>query len=206
MSDFDPELGRAHEDLCRFLSACWCEPTPAFAEERLFDSMEQAARRIDPSLAAHARRLGEACDGQDLQTLLVDYTRLLLGPVQPRATPYGSFWLSGETQLMQDSSLAVLELYRQGGFQVDEEARELPDHVALELEFLYLLTFSSNQARQADHLDALATTEALRRRFLAEHLGAWIGRFAAAVEAGAETAFYRQLATFTERFVRLQAA
>ncbi len=123
----------------------------------------------------------------------------------PRAKPYGSLWLSGETQLMQDSTLAVLELYRQGGFQVDDDARELPDHVAVELEFLYLLTFSGNQARQAGRLDVVATTKALRRRFLAEHLGAWIGRFASAVEAGAETAFYRELATLTERFVRLQA-
>jgi TorA maturation chaperone TorD len=39
---------------------------------------------------------------------------------------------------------------------------------------------------------------------LREHLGAWIGRFAAAVKSGAQTAFYRELADLTERFVRME--
>ena len=36
-------------------------------------------------------------------------------------------------------------------------------------------------------------------------MGAWIGSFAAAVKSGAETAFYRELAEFTEKFVRMEA-
>jgi TorA maturation chaperone TorD len=47
--------------------------------------------------------------------------------------------------------------------------------------------------------------DALRRRFLEEHLGVWIGRFGAAVTAGAQTDFYRALAALTERFVALEA-
>ena len=97
---------------------------------------------------------------------------------------------------------AVLEIYSEGGFDIDEDFQELPDHVAVELEFLYLLTFTQNQARQAGDSDALAASEQLQQRFLDAHLGAWIGPFAAAVQAGAETPFYRVLATLTERFVR----
>jgi TorA maturation chaperone TorD len=47
--------------------------------------------------------------------------------------------------------------------------------------------------------------DALRRRFLAGHLGAWVGPFSAAVKAGAETDFYRALAALTQRFVDLEA-
>ena len=54
------------------------------------------------------------------------------------------------------------------------------------------------------HEDKETTFEQLQQRFLDEHLGAWIGPFAAALQAGAETPFYRVLATLTERFVRLQ--
>ncbi len=206
MPGIDPDQAGAREDLCRYLAGCYYEPGPEFAEERLFDSMLAAASRIDPGLAEHARRLGEAFAGQDLQTLLVDYTRLFLGPVQTLAKPYGSVWLSGETTLMQDSSMAVLELYGQGGFEIDEAFRELPDHVAVELEFLYLLIFNLNQARRAADADAASATAALQQRFLAQHLGAWIGPFCAAVQAGAETAFYRELGAFTERFVRMEEA
>jgi TorA maturation chaperone TorD len=88
---------------------------------------------------------------------------------------------------------------------MDSEFMELPDHVAVELEFLYLLTFNRNQAARAGQLDAAFTIERLQQRFLGEHLGAWIVPFAAAVAAGAETAFYRELAAFTERFVRMQS-
>ena len=205
MSDYDPDQATARADLCRFLSACFYEPAPEFAEENLFDSMLVAAKRVHPDLAEHARKLGEAFAAQDLQTLLVDYTRLFLGPVQALASPYGSSWLSAPAQTEENPAFAVLDLYSAGGFEIDEEFRELPDHVAVELEFLYLLNFNKNQASKAGKMDDLTLTELLEQRFLSEQLGVWIGPFAAAVKAGAETAFYRELAEFTERFVRVEA-
>lgn len=205
MSDYAPDEATARADLCRFLSACYYEPAPEFAEENLFHSMLVAAASIHPDLADSARRLGEAFAAQDLQTLLVDYTRLFLGPMQALASPYGSSWLSAPVQTEENPPLAVLDLYSAGGFEIDEEFRELPDHVAVELEFLYLLIFNKNQASQAGNMDDLTLTELLQRRFLGEHLGVWMGPFAAAVKAGADTAFYRELAAFTERFVRMEA-
>lgn len=202
----DEDKAAARADLCRFLAGCYYEPGPEFAEEKLFDSMLAAALRIDPDLAERARRLGDAYAAEDTQTLLVDYTRLFLGPVQPLAQPYGSVWLSGETTLMQDSTMALVELYKQGGFEIDPEFRELPDHVAVELEFLYLLLFRQNRAHPSGDAGDAATAAALQQKLLREHLGAWIGPFTAAMKAGAQTAFYRVLAELTERFVRLQGA
>lgn len=206
MSEYDPDEAIAREDLCRFLSACFYEPGPEFAEENLFGSILAVATRIDPDLANQARKVGEAFAAQDLQTLLVDYTRLFLGPVQALAKPYGSSWLSAPSQTEAPRSLAVLEVYNAGGFEVDDEFMELPDHVAIELEFLYLLTFTRNEAQRAGQMDGLAAAELLERQFLSEHLGAWVGPFAAAIKSGAETAFYRELAELTERFVRIEEA
>jgi len=202
MPDYDPDEGTAAADLFRFLSACYYEPTPAFAEEHLFESLRIAAGRVDAALAVPARGLGEAFASDDLQALLVDYTRLFLGPVQPLARPYGSFWQTGETMPMQDRTLAVVALYRQGGFEIDEEFHELPDHVAVELEFLYLLNFKLAGAERCGDHPARRELVALRQRFLAEHLGAWVGGFAAAVRQGAQTDFYRQLAALTEGCVQ----
>lgn len=204
MSDYDPDEATAREDLCRFLSACYYEPAQEFAEEHLFDAMLVAAARIHPDLADHARKLGAAFAAQDLQTLLVDYTRLFLGPVQALANPYGSCWLDETAQSDGNSALAVIDLYRAGGFDVDEEFGELPDHVAVELEFLYLLTFAGNEARRAGQMADLSAAEQLERQFLGEHLGAWVGPFAAAVKSGAETEFYRELAELTERFIHMK--
>lgn len=206
MPDHDPDQAAAREDLCRLLAACYYEPSPEFVEERLFDSMRNAARYLDPALARIAERLGRDFAAQDLQVLLLDYTRLFVGPPQPLVRPHGSFWLTGESTPWQDASLAVLALYDEAGFDLDDESREAPDHVALELEFLYLLTSRQNEAHRAALADVLRDWEQLARLFLARHLGAWIDGFAATVRAGAQTDFYRDLAELTERFVHWEQA
>lgn len=195
----------ARETLCRLLAACYYQPGPEFAEEKVFHTMLDAAGRIDPELAALARRLGEAFDAEGLESLLLNYTRLFLGPNQILAKPYGSVWMSADQALMQDSTMAVMQLYAEGGFEIAEDFRELPDHIAAELEFLYLLIFRENQARRTGEREALDVAVGLRRRFLDEHLGRWVGPFTAAVRAGAQSAFYRELAELTDRFVAAEA-
>src|SRR3990172_4313196 len=151
MSAYDQDRGLAREDLCRFLAACYYQPGPEFAEEKVFDSMGHAATGIHPELAAQARRLGEEFSAEGPESLLLDYTRLFLGPSHAIAKPYGSVWLEDQNTLMGDSTMAVLALYEEGGFEIDAEFRELPDHIAAELEFLYLLIYRENQAhRNAD--------------------------------------------------------
>ena len=195
----------AREDLCRFLSACFYEPSAALAEERVFDSMLAAATAIHPDLAGHACKLGEAFAAQDLQALLVDYTRLFLGPIQALALPYESAWREGGEASGADPTAAVLELYEQGGFDIGEDFGDLPDHVAVELEFLYLLLFKQRKALESGNMGDLASARAQLQQFLGEHLGAWIGAFTDAVKEHAETSFYRELAALTERFVRLES-
>jgi putative dimethyl sulfoxide reductase chaperone len=194
----------ARQELCRFLAGCYYEPGPEFAEERLFDSMQEAAQRISPELAEHARRLGQAFAAASLQDLLVDHTRLFLGAPQALAKPYASVWLSTDPELMQDSAMQLLRLYEQGGFEIDAEFRDLPDHVAVELEFLYLLSFQLNQAKASGDEQALQALASLRTDFLVGHLGRWLGGFILAVHDHAHSDFYRELAEFTELFVRME--
>ncbi len=205
MPHYDPDKGTAREDLCRYLAACYYQPGPEFAEEKVFDSMLDAANRIHPDLAAHACRLSEEFSAEGSDSLLLDYTRLFLGPAHIIAKPYGSVWLDGEETLMQDSTMAVQALYEEGGFEIDEDFRELPDHIAAELEFLYLLIYRENEARRNDDPEALTAMAGLRKRFLDAHLGSWVGPFTAAVRAGAQNGFYRELAELTRRFVNMEA-
>ena len=205
MQGHDHAMGAAREIFCRLLAACYYQPGPEFAEEKVFDSMLESAGRIGPDFAAGARRLGEAFSAEGPDRLLLDYTPLFLGPNQALAQPYGSVWLEPDKTLMQESTMAVIALYEEGGFEIAEDFRELPDHIAAELEFLYLLIFRENQAHRNGEPGALAAAAGLRRRFLDEHLGRWVGPFAAAVRSGAQSAFYRELAGLTDRFVRMEA-
>ncbi|MEG1833585.1 MAG: molecular chaperone TorD family protein [Burkholderiaceae bacterium] len=207
MSDQDKTLALlARADLCRFLAACYYEPSPEFAEEKLFDSMGVAARRMDPELAAAVGRLGAAFAAEDPQELLIDYTRLFLGPVKALVSPYASVWLEREKTLMQESTMAVVALYEEGGFEIDENFRDLPDHIAAELEFLYLLNFRALSAELEGDAAAGAAVADLRQRFLADHLARWVAPFTAAAAAHAQSAFYRELAGITALWVAREAA
>ena len=110
MTHDELEQGAVRADFCRFLAACYYEPGAEFAEEKLFDSMAGAAGRIDPDLAKGVRRLGEAFSAAPPEALLVDYTRLFLGPVDALAKPYGCVWMGTEKTLMQESTMAVVGL------------------------------------------------------------------------------------------------
>ena len=197
-------MARNRADLCRFLAACYYEPTQLFVDEKLFDSMAAAAAGISAELAASARRLGELFSSERLEELLLDYSRLFLGPNNILAQPYGSVWLDREKKLMQDSTVQVLELYKEGGFELSEDFRELPDHIAAELEFLYLLIYREGEAQaSSDHAKA-GKARQLRQRFLREHLGRWIGPFTQAMQQGAESGFYAELATVTREFLEIE--
>jgi len=205
MSSRDLEQDLARETLCRLLAACHYQPGPEFGEERVFETMRKAAGRVDPDLLPIVRRIESDFTSRGPGDLLVDYTRLFLGPAGVMAKPYGSAWLETVPVAMGDSTLAVQRLYREGGFDLDEDFRELPDHVAAELEFLYLLIYYENRARRDGDEDRLNATIELKRRFLDQHLGRWVGPFTTAVRTSAESDFYRAVAELTDRFVRLEA-
>ena len=206
MTQYDPATGAARTDLCRLIAACYYQPGPEFAEEGVFEAMVQLASRIDEELAAHARRMAEDFGHSGHEALLLDYTRLFLGPNGALAQPYEAAWSPDAGALMGPSTMSVVQLYRDGGFETDVGFHDLPDHLACELEFLYLLLFREHQARAQGDADAVATAVGLRDKLLGEHLGAWIPPFTAAVAHGAQTAFYRELAALTALFVELEAA
>ena len=205
MSDSENQIALAREDLCRYLAACYYQPEREFEKEGVFVTIVNAATLIHPALIPLATALEKefnACSGD---SLLLDYTRLFIGPNHTLAQPYGSVWLGGEKTLMGPSTQDVLGLYREGGFDMDDSFRELPDHIAVELEFLYLLIFRQNEARREGEMEHLETITALKKQFLGEHLQRWIGPFTAAIQAGAQQPFYRHLAELTALFVAMES-
>lgn len=201
----DPVAGAARENLCRLLAAAFYQPEATLAKEGLFAGLAEAAAGLDAGMADAARRMEIAFSKEGIEPLLVEYTRLFLGPVEAVARPYGSVWLTKEKTLMQPASVEVLEMYREGGFDLAEDFLDLPDHVAAELEFLYQLLFRENRARRDDD-PALGEIVALKRRFLAGHLGAWMPLFADAVDRGTTSDYYRSLAALARDFVAREVA
>jgi len=66
-------------------------------------------------------------------------------PTGALAQPYGSVWLEDGSSLMSDSTVRSRAVRRRG-IRTRRGFRDLPDHVAAELEFLYLLLFRRAEA------------------------------------------------------------
>lgn len=202
LPDFETVAARA--DLCRLLAACYYEPGPEWAEERLFDAMIEAAQGLDPGLGAEALELKTAHAGADGEELLVDYAKLFLGPGATLAPPYESAWRAQAGDVGGESTQALIELYDSGGFELDPDFRDLPDHVAVELEFLYTLEFQLAASLKANDGKAFEHAGTLRWALLNQHLGIWVDPFANALGNHAVCDFYRQLGKFTSGFLTFE--
>jgi TorA maturation chaperone TorD len=194
----------AQADVYRLLSACFYQPENALSEEQVFAQLTNALKLCAPQLAPQAEKMGAAFAAESLENLLLDYTCLFLGPFEILAKPYGSCYLEGEKVVMGHSTMNALECYRAGGFEPDAAFHEMPDHVAVELEFLYLLSFRTAKALADDDNRAAAEVQTTTRTFLHSHIGRWVADFSGRIVKGAELRFYPLLAELLLRFVKQQ--
>lgn len=114
----------------------------------------------------------------DLLKLQEEYVRLFINSLpEIPCPPYGSFYLEGT--LMGRSTVLLRNLQLEYGLESDE----LADHVAVELEFLGLLTRLEKEARQVQQDQA----------YVLGHFQKWIPSFLKRVEQHDVTGFYLSL-------------
>ena len=144
-------------------------------------------------------------DGQwpeQAEAIAVDYARLFAVPGEQAVQPYESVYcdtLTIDTStacspyfepephpggltgfLYGPSAIAVREVYRRAGFELDAASHELPDHLAIELEFMGRL-LERGDCEQA-------------KVFFSEHLGRWVFRCLEDIAQRTTSGFYRAVA------------
>jgi TorA maturation chaperone TorD len=135
----------------------------------------------------------------DIDALRIDYSRLFIGPYRLLAPPYGSVYLENTRRIMGNSTLDVRNKYADEGLRLD--IKEAPDHIAIELEFMYyLISKEIEAALSAESIDATSYLTK-QKDFLDAHLGIWVSDFSNNIAVNAETAFYRDLACQTKSFI-----
>jgi putative dimethyl sulfoxide reductase chaperone len=193
----DPTLSQERPlgECYRLLAACFYPPQKTlWLEENLLGNMASALKGICPSAEEPIRRMQEACSDCSAEDLMVEYARLFVGPQRVIASPYGSVYLEEGRRVMGDSTLDALQTYQEAGLHLDPDFKELPDHIAVELEFSYYLTAKALEADASHRGDEAAHQRAARDAFLDRHLRRWVPPFCAAIDAGTAHPFYRALA------------
>jgi len=111
-------------------------------------------------------------------------------------------YLDGERKVMGDSTIDVSMRYAEVGLELADHFKEVPDHVAAELEFMYFLILKEVEA--ISHSDFGQALDFLKKQeeFFLSHLGVWVPQFADNVEKAAETEFYKSLSKATRLFIK----
>ncbi len=95
----------------------------------------------------------------------------------------------------------LLGFYQAFGFKPSEQVKELPDHIAVELEFMGLLLLKEAYALQEGWQEEGAICVDAERTFLTDHLGSWVFSFCERVEETTSAPFYRAAAGFLKGFL-----
>ncbi len=136
----------------------------------------------------------------DFTSILIDHARLFIGPYQILAPPYGSIYMENTGTIMGESTIDAINRYEGSGLNI--VIKEVPDHVAIELEFMYFLIFKEIEQTINHSLEKGIRYQIKQRKFLDNHLGRWVFTFADRILESADTNFYKSLALFTKRFIR----
>ena len=191
----DSTTDRLRGNCHKLLAVCFYPPErKIFLEENLLGNLSGALGRICPEAQACAEEMGRAIRQVGDEELAVDHARLFVGPFGLKAPPYGSLYLDGDGRVMGNSTMQVIQIYEEEGLVMDGEFTELPDHIAVELEFMYYLVYRAVREFEEGEIECCAHSVAAQYKFLSEFLLSWLEPFCGRIGQGAETAFYRALA------------
>lgn len=207
------ERANARRDIYRLLALAFLPPKEGFFETlrngRAPDRLRDATRLLClfPLQATLRRFEAEVRQGTSEpageHSLALEYTRLFVGPGPLPAPPYASVYSDPQERVMGEAALEALRHYQAAGLFLSPETRELPDHAALELEFLATLCEEEATAWGRDDPAAAQDFLAKEAEFLGQHFLRWIPRFSARLAASARCELYAILADLIENFSRL---
>ncbi len=139
--------------------------------------------------AWHALRL--AGEHATVEALDEEYHDLFIGLGRGELVPYGSWYMSG---FLMDQPLMVLRQDLTAlGVERQDDVAEPEDHVAALCETMSLI-INSGEEIPGD----------TQRKFFADHLGPWMGKFFSDLQEAKSARFYRAVGQLGEQFIEIE--
>ena len=128
-----------------------------------------------------------------LLDLARDYARTFIGPGnngRSAAYPFESVHTSEKRLLMQDARDEVLAIYRANLLKKGEEWNDCEDHIALELEFMQVMSERTAKALKEGKEDEAVEMLKTQRAFVGQHLANWVPMFVSDIKYFSQTDLY----------------
>ena len=165
--------------------------------------MENAVDTASPEAKFYAYMAG--LDMKDPEAtrrdIASEYGELFVGPRPPLAPLYESIYIGFPNRLFTDQTLKVRSAYERNGLTVVKSRKVPDDHIGYEFEFMAEMVARQIEALNDDNEANIKALEAEQRKFLADHLALWTGKFAARIHENYGEGFYSALAVFADDFV-----
>lgn len=191
----------ARASVFNVFSALLCQPEEELIQnDQVFDTLELALNNVNPACSEIVGRMQEAAKQSTAQELLIEYTRLFIGPFKTLVSPYSSLYFGSET-LMSDETVWVIDFYRKAGLKFDQETKEVPDHIAIETEFLYWLIHNEIKALDSGDRDRAFSLWENQQEFFAKHYKKWAPEFCTRITTETNNEYFKLLSECFNKFI-----
>jgi TorA maturation chaperone TorD len=142
-----------------------------------------------------------------LEELACEYSRLFIGPgkhISPHESVHHQLDGGDWGKLWGASTVAVQNFVKSAGMTYQDEFKGVPDHIAVEFEFMKQLTIQEKEARDSNNNEQLEYFLSMEKKFLQDHIGTWVPMFCDKVLEIVEHAFYKEIVLLTQAFIEFE--
>lgn len=209
------EDAAARSTLYKLLAKSFLYPTPAhfhYLTGNAYGSLLDQLQSIMGTETGFGKELGRFATlhrdwkrSQSREELEAEYHRLFahLGSANcpPYETEYGLDNIYQKTEAMADIS----GFYAAYGLEVSTTETDRADFLGTELEFMSFLSLKEIYALEHNEWEHLETCRDTQKKFLADHLGRWVGVFVKILSQSTSNPFYAGLGNMVECLVNHDA-
>ncbi|OFX62283.1 MAG: hypothetical protein A2046_15390 [Bacteroidetes bacterium GWA2_30_7] len=195
-------LEKARANCFNIFTALFCQPQKEIIKaNKIYDSLLSSIELISPKCIDYILDLKKQKSKINIEKLLIEYSRLFIGPFGMIAPPYSSMYFGQKNNLMSDETLWVINFYNDMGLEFDTKIKDAPDHIAIELEFIYYMIYKeiseleNNKIKNAKHYWINQVS------FYNNHFKKWTIEFSNKIENGTTFEFYKILAICFKQFL-----
>ncbi len=211
------QIAFARSAIYRLLARCFYSPTQELLEDLTHGPSAPLLLNLLNTFQVHTPQemlspeengISPNAGNSLLDSLKDEYDRLFEGPGHVQVPPYESVHRKDVSEmerglLMGPATIDARRRYADVGLAIVQGFTDLPDHIAVELEFMCYLCAKEAEAGGSERDGKFVQAQ---RDFIREHLMKWLPDMADKVVAASKVRFYRDLAQITRAYVISEAA
>jgi len=198
----------AYSEVYKILSRCYCYPDNDFVEYANTLMLRQleislgamcSCVTLDGSYRAFVGECGRKFRESSLEDLQVEHTGLFIHPSSEGVAcyPYESVHSGGTGRLAGATTQTIQNIYESWGLRVAGHFADLADHIAAELEFLYIMSVNRGQRCSCGEKSGCGDWRSAELDFLVNHVLRWVPSFSCCLRERSDSAFFAALSQLT---------